>query len=91
VQNLPEAAPRQQSAIIRRAAHTAIREPCVMNDEVAVPAELDPPTVAAVGSEAVTARERELERTRRADAARITALVQYMLGRGEDGRDPSGH
>ena len=59
-----------------------------MNDEVAVPAKLDPPPE-ATGSEAVTARTREIERTRRADAARITALVQYMLHRGEDGRDLS--
>lgn len=57
-----------------------------MNDEVAVPAKLDPPQE-ATGSEAVSARARELERTRRADAARITALVQHMLHRGEDGRD----
>ena len=58
-----------------------------MNDEVAVPAELDPRTGNEIGSEALTARDRELERSRRADAARITALVQYMLHRGEDGRD----
>jgi hypothetical protein len=57
-----------------------------MNDEVAVPAKLDP-RPEATGSEAVTARARDLERTRRADAARITALVQYMLHRGEDGRE----
>ena len=57
-----------------------------MKDEVAVPAKLDPPPE-ATGSEAVTTRARELERTRRADAARITALVQYMLHRGEDGRE----
>jgi len=57
-----------------------------MNDEVAVPAKLDPPPE-ATGSETMTARARELERTRRADAARITALVQYMLHRGEDGRE----
>lgn len=61
-----------------------------MNDEVAVPAKRDPP-LEATGSEAVTARDRELERTRRADAARITALVQYMLHRGDDGRDRSHH
>jgi hypothetical protein len=60
-----------------------------MNDEVAVPDELDPRTGAATGSEAAAARARELERTRRAEAARITALVQYMLHRGEDGRDLS--
>jgi len=58
-----------------------------MNDEVAVPVQIEPPPTAAVSSEATTARARELERTRRADAARITALVQYMLHRGEDGRD----
>jgi hypothetical protein len=58
-----------------------------MNDEVAVSAKVEASPTAAVGSEAVAARARELERTRRADAARITALVQYMLHRGEDGRD----
>jgi hypothetical protein len=59
-----------------------------MNDEGAVSAEPEsaPAPVAAVSSEAVAARARELERTRRADAARITALVQYMLHRDEDGR-----
>lgn len=62
-----------------------------MNDEVAVPAEAEPAATAAVRSEAVSARDRELERTRRADAARITALVQYMLHRGDDGRDLSHH
>jgi hypothetical protein len=62
-----------------------------MNDEVAESAALDPPVAAAIRSQAVTARERELERTRRADAARITALVQYMLHRGEDGRDLARH
>jgi hypothetical protein len=58
-----------------------------MNDEVAVSAEVQPPAAAVASSEAAAARARELERTRRADAARITALVQYMLHRGEDGRD----
>jgi hypothetical protein len=86
-----EVASRQRSAIIRRAAHIAIREPCVMNDEVAVPADLDPRTGNEIGSEALTARDRELERNRRADAARITALVQYMLHRGDDRRDLSHH
>jgi hypothetical protein len=57
-----------------------------MNDEVAVSAEVEQPAT-AVSSEAIAARARELERTRRADAARITALVQYMLHRGEDARD----
>ena len=54
-----------------------------MNDEIAAPVELDPPRTAAARTEAVTSRRRELERTRRADAARVTALVQYMLRRGE--------
>jgi len=58
-----------------------------MNDEVAVSAKLEAPPTAAASSEAGTARARELERTRRADAARITALVQYMLHRGQDPRD----
>jgi hypothetical protein len=58
-----------------------------MNDEVAVSAEVEAPPAAAASPEAATARARELERTRRADAARITALVQYMLHRGEDARD----
>ena len=58
-----------------------------MNDEVAVSAKVEAPPAAPAGSEAVTARARELERTRRADAARITALVQYMLHSGGDARD----
>jgi hypothetical protein len=58
-----------------------------MNDEVAVSAKIEAPPAPAASSEAVTARARELERTRRADAARITALVQYMLHRGGDARD----
>jgi hypothetical protein len=87
MQKLPKAATRQRSAIIRRAECRDQGSRCVMNDEVAVPVEIEPPPTAAVSSEATTARARELERTRRADAARITALVQYMLHRGEDGRD----
>jgi hypothetical protein len=58
-----------------------------MNDEVATPAEFDRPAAAVLRAEAVTTRRRQLERIRRADAARITALVQYMLHRGDDGRD----
>jgi hypothetical protein len=58
-----------------------------MNDEVAAPAQPDRPVAAELRAEAVPARKRELERTRRADAARVTALVQYMLHRGDDGRD----
>jgi hypothetical protein len=58
-----------------------------MNDEVAAPAELDPRGAAPIRAEAATAQKREQERTRRADTARIAALVQYMLHRGDDGRD----
>ena len=39
-----------------------------MNDEVAAPVELDRPAAATIRTEAVTARARELERNRRADA-----------------------
>ena len=46
-----------------------------MNDEVAAPAELEPPAAATIRTEAITARARKLERTRRADVVRITALV----------------
>ncbi len=58
-----------------------------MNDEVAVSAKIEVPPAAAVSAEAATARAREVERTRRADAARITALVQYMLHCGGDARE----
>jgi hypothetical protein len=58
-----------------------------MNDEVAVSDEVQAPPAATASSEAAAARARELERTRRADAARVTALVQYMLHRGADARD----
>jgi hypothetical protein len=58
-----------------------------MNDEAAVSAKIEAPPAAAVSAEAAATSTRELERTRRADAARVTALVQYMLHRGEDARD----
>ena len=58
-----------------------------MNDEVAVSAKVEAPPAASMSSEAAAARARELERRRRADAARVTALVQYMLHRGQDARD----
>ena len=58
-----------------------------MNDEVAAPAELDPKGAALIRRAAVKASRRQLERTRRADAARVTALVQYMLHRGDDRRE----
>jgi hypothetical protein len=52
-----------------------------MNDDIASRAEGDqgPDVVPPAGASA--AARRELERARRADAARITALVQYMLNR----------
>ena len=62
-----------------------------MNDEVAAPAEFDPKRAALIRAQAAKARRRELERTRRADAARVTALVQYMLHRGDDRRDLAHH
>jgi uncharacterized protein YhbP (UPF0306 family) len=58
-----------------------------MNDEVAAPAKVDPKGAALIRAQAAKARTRQLERTRRADAARVTALVQYMLHRGDDRRD----
>ena len=58
-----------------------------MNDEVAVPVKLDPKGAALIRGAAAKASRRQLERTRRADAARVTALVQYMLRRGDDRRD----
>ena len=58
-----------------------------MNDEVAAPTKLDPKGAALIRAQAAKARRRQLERTRRADAARVTALVQYMLHHGDDGRD----
>ena len=62
-----------------------------MNDEVAAPAELDPKGAALIRAQAAKARTRALERTRRAAAARVTALVQYMLHRGDDRRDLAPH
>jgi hypothetical protein len=52
-----------------------------MNDDIAAPAKggQGPDVVPPPGVNA--AARRELERARRADAARITALVQYMLNR----------
>jgi hypothetical protein len=62
-----------------------------MNDEVAAPAKHDPKGAAAIRAEAAKARRRELERTRRADAARVSALVRYMLHRGDDRNDLAHH
>jgi hypothetical protein len=62
-----------------------------MNDEVAAPAELDPKGAATIRAEAAKARRREVERTRRAEAARVSALVRYMLHRGDDRNDLAHH
>ena len=62
-----------------------------MNDEVAAPAELDPKGAAVVRAEAAKSRKRELERTRRAEAARVSALVRYMLRRRDDRTDLAHH
>jgi hypothetical protein len=52
--------------------------------DLAAPAELDRLSAARVRPLDGAAAKRALERTRRAEAARIAALVQYMLhGRGE--------
>jgi hypothetical protein len=91
LQILPRSARGSQSRQYPAPAVTAIWEPCAMNDEVAAPAELDPKGAAPSRAEAAIARRRELERFRRVDAARITALVQYMLHRGDEGRDLAHH
>ena len=62
-----------------------------MNDEVAAPTELDPKGAAAIRAEAAKARRREVERTRRAEAARVSALVRYMLRRADDRNDLAHH
>ena len=51
-----------------------------MNDEVAESAELDPPVAAANRTQAVTARARELERTRRAFMGRRACKSVRVLG-----------
>jgi hypothetical protein len=57
------------------------------------PAELDPLRGAGVRPLDTAAAKRRLERARRAEAARIAELVQYMLhGRGAaPGQDPTPH
>jgi hypothetical protein len=52
--------------------------------DLAAPVKLDRLSAARVRPLQSAAAKRELERARRAEAARIAALVQYMLhGRGE--------
>jgi hypothetical protein len=65
-----------RSAIIRR-----IVDPIgarVMDDHLPSPPALEPPRFAPRPPEPAAAR-RDLERARRAEAARIAALVQFML------------
>jgi hypothetical protein len=50
-----------------------------MDNDVAVPTELEPPHAALMPAPDELAAKRTLERERRAEAARITALVQSML------------
>ena len=53
-----------------------------MKENVAAPAQLEPPTAATTPAGISAATRRELGRARRAEAARLSALVQYMLHRG---------
>jgi hypothetical protein len=49
-------------------------------DLLAAPVEIDRPDAAAIPpAMRASAQQRELERSRRAEAARVAALVQYML------------
>jgi hypothetical protein len=59
-----------------------------MDDHLPSPAALEPPGLAPPVPSDAEAAKRDLERARRAEAARITALVQYMLhDRGEPSKD----
>jgi hypothetical protein len=58
-----------------------------MDDHRPSPPALEPPEPAPPAPDP-TAAQRDLERARRAEAARITALVQYMLhDRGQPAKD----
>jgi hypothetical protein len=52
-----------------------------MDDDLLAPVELDRPEAGAAIAPGTmpAAAQRELERARRAEAARVAALVQYML------------
>jgi hypothetical protein len=55
-----------------------------MDDHLPPTSALEPPRLAPSAPADPAAARRELERTKRAEAARITALVQYLLhDRGE--------
>jgi hypothetical protein len=68
----------ESCAIIRRFAHHEW-EPCAMDNDVAVPAELEPPPAALMPVPDELAARRARERERRAEAGRVAALVQSML------------
>jgi hypothetical protein len=59
-----------------------------MDNDVAVPAELEPPHAALMPVPDELAAKRALERERRAEAGRIAGLVQSMLH--THGRDQAG-
>jgi hypothetical protein len=52
-----------------------------MNDDIALPGTGDQGSTVVPRPGASAAARRELERARRAEAARITSLVRYMLNR----------
>jgi hypothetical protein len=55
-----------------------------MDNDVALPAKLEPARAARTAVPDELAARRALERARRAEAARVTALVQSMLRRHGD-------
>ena len=56
-----------------------------MDDHLPSPTALEPPRLAAATPDPAPTR-RDAERARRAEAARVAALVQYML---HDGHEPA--
>jgi hypothetical protein len=51
-----------------------------MDEDLLAPGDLDRPDAATIPPALrASAQQRELERSRRAEAARVAALVQYML------------
>jgi hypothetical protein len=59
-----------------------------MDDPLASPSALQPTAAMPPGPPESAAAQRDLERAKRAEAARIAALVQYMLhDRGEPAKD----
>jgi hypothetical protein len=56
-----------------------------MDEDLLAPVELDRQDAGALPPATRAAAQRELERARRAEAARVAALVQYMLHGRDDG------